>query len=117
MIFSCDGMTAAGAGATTSALGSPHPLRDAFDDFFLRRAEGLFELGGEGDGEVERGDAERSGLEGREMFFRETGDEFGAEAVGATAFVQDDEASRAGEGTFDGFEFQRRERAEIEEVE
>ena len=51
------------------------------------------------------------------MFFRETGDEFGAEAVGAAAFVEDDEASCAGEGTFDGVEFQRRERAEIEEVE
>ena len=77
----------------------------------------MFQLGGEGDGEVERADAERGGFQVGELGFGETGDEFGAEAVGAAALVDDDEPAGAGERGLDGVEPERRETAQVEEVE
>ena len=77
----------------------------------------MFELGGEGDGEVEGADAQGRGFEVEKVLLGEARDELGAEAVGAAAFVEDDEAVGAGEGSFDGVEAQGGEGAEVEEVE
>ena len=77
----------------------------------------MFQLGGERDGEVERGDAERRRFQRAEMFFRQLGHEFGAEAVGTPAFVQHDQAAGACEGGADGIERQGSQGAQIEKIE
>src|SRR4051812_20589150 len=95
----------------------PDPRRNAVDDLVVGRTEDFLEFGGEGDGEVERGDAQGRSLQRGEVRFGKARDELGAEAVGAAAFVQDDEAAGARERRLDGVEFQRRQGAEVEQVE
>ncbi|MBI2512977.1 MAG: hypothetical protein HYV96_13440 [Opitutae bacterium] len=49
--------------------------------FFFARAVDGFESGGEGDRNIQCGDAERGGFELAPVFFGQAREEFGAEAV------------------------------------
>src|SRR5690606_2003552 len=105
------------AGRAEGMGSSADPVGDVCDGGVAGGAIGVLELGGEGHGHVERGDAQGRGLEVEEVFLGQTGDELGTEAVGASALVDDDEAVGALQRGADGVEIERGERAQVEDIE